>query len=54
MLSLNTQKPEKEKFLIHDLDERHLFIKSDVVAWVQEQLKEYQKKITYEAPRKEK
>ena len=54
ILSLNAAKPEKEKFLIFDLDEGHLFVKSEVVAWIQEQLKEYQKKITYEAPRKEK
>lgn len=51
-MSLNTDKPEGEKFLISELDDRHLFIKSDAVDWVRQQLKEYQHKITYAVPRR--
>ena len=55
ILSLNAQRSDKkDKFLIYDLDEGHLFVKSEEVAWIQDQLKHYQKKITYEAPRREK
>ena len=57
IISLNARAPDKGKFLLTELDDTHLFVKSEMVPWLREQLQAYQKQITYErsaeGPRRE-
>ena len=53
ILSLNEQKARSEKFVIEDLDDRHLFVQPTVIEWLETRLKEFQDENTYQAPRRE-
>ena len=53
ILSLNNQKEPSERFVLEDLDDKHLFVQPTVTSWLETQLKEFQDSITYQPPRRE-
>lgn len=53
ILNLNEQKDRSERFVIEDLDDRHLFVQPTVVEWLLTKLKEFQDENTYQPPRRE-
>lgn len=53
ILSLNDSKPTNERFVIHDLDDTHLFVQPTVVEWLEKRLKEFHEENTYQPPRRE-
>lgn len=51
--SLNDQRERSEKFILEDLDSKHLFVQPTIVEELEEQLKIFQDQNTYQPPRKE-
>lgn len=48
ILSLNNGRPEGEKFIIEELGDTQLFVKSGCLSWLREELEKFQDKNTYE------
>lgn len=50
IVSINDQLPNAQKFIIYDLDDTHLFVQPHVADMLQNKVKDFLDKITYEKP----
>ena len=48
ILSLNNSRPESDKFIIEELGDVQLFVKSGCLDWLRQELEKFQDKNTYE------
>lgn len=51
--SLNDQRERSEKFILEDLDNKHLFVQPTIIDELEKQLQKFQEQNTYAPPRKE-
>lgn len=51
--SLNDQRERSEKFILEDLDNKHLFVQPTIIDEMEKQLQKFQEENTYAPPRKD-
>lgn len=51
--SLNDQRERSEKFILEDLDSKHVFVQPTIIEELESRLKEFQNQNAYQPPRKE-
>ena len=53
ILSINNEKEKSDRFVLEDLDDKHLFVQPTVIESLELRLKEFQDENTYQPPRRE-
>ncbi len=49
ILHLNNEKAEEDRFVVNELDDTHLFVRSNAVAWIEQRVKEHLERQVYTA-----
>ncbi|KMZ67400.1 General transcription factor IIH subunit [Zostera marina] len=50
IVSLNTALPVSQKFIVHLLDDTHMFVQPHVLEMIKSRIQEFRDQITYEKP----
>ncbi|PWA74245.1 nucleotide excision repair, TFIIH, subunit TTDA [Artemisia annua] len=50
IINYNNSLPQSQKFILHILDDSHLFVSSNVDGMIRSAIQEFRDKITYEKP----
>ncbi|XP_027182530.1 general transcription and DNA repair factor IIH subunit TFB5 [Coffea eugenioides] len=50
IINMNAALPQSQKFIIHVLDNTHLFVRSDVAGMIRSAIAEFREQNTYEKP----
>nr|GEV88566.1 RNA polymerase II transcription factor B subunit 5 [Tanacetum cinerariifolium] len=50
IINYNNSLPKSQKFILHILDDTHLFVSSNVDGMIRSTIQEFRDKITYEKP----
>ncbi|KAG8382352.1 hypothetical protein BUALT_Bualt05G0068400 [Buddleja alternifolia] len=50
IINMNAQLPQSQKFIIHVLDNTHLFVRSDMAGMIRSSIATFREQNTYEKP----
>ncbi|XP_074341681.1 general transcription and DNA repair factor IIH subunit TFB5-like [Apium graveolens] len=50
IINMNAALPQSQKFILHVLDDTHLFVRSDMAGSIREKISEFREQNTYEKP----
>lgn len=50
IINMNAALPQTQKFILHVLDDTHLFVRSDMAGSIRDKISEFREQNTYEKP----